>query len=252
MTHRSSDRIAASAPLRGEPTPATRSWPAHQARHRCRRARVVAQHATPRSNPRRRPPCGSASIVDATNGPATRPSPRSGTGRSTCARTCVKCPSTLQCALCSSPREPFDDEQSAVIGGTGITVGHDNLRIGDGPSTSHTPPRGSPYIKPTHLPPTSCLRGASSADAGATRRPSPPRPHRPPHSRRGALGGDGNVHDYWVYLPIREAATMYQLADLRDTAEHDWGYVMRSTGFHEFVVNTAPTGRLTLILASDD
>jgi hypothetical protein len=56
-----------------------------------------------------------------------------------------------------------------------------------------------------------------------------------------------------VYGPIREASSIYQLADLRDSAEHDWGYVVgNDTGFHEFVVIHRDTARLTLIVASDD
>src|ERR1700744_6013014 len=52
--------------------------------------------------------------------------------------------------------EPLDDQHSAMERGAGITVGQENLRTGDGPSTSHTPPGGSPHIKPTRPPPTSC------------------------------------------------------------------------------------------------
>jgi hypothetical protein len=63
---------------------------------------------------------------------------------------------------------------------------------------------------------------------------------------------DYPVLDEWVYGPIREATSIYQLADLRDTAEHDWGYVVGYTGFHEFVVINRDAGRLTLIVASDD
>jgi hypothetical protein len=63
---------------------------------------------------------------------------------------------------------------------------------------------------------------------------------------------DYPVLDKQVYGPIRDASSVYQLADLRETAEHDWGYVVGLTGFHEFVVINSHTGRLTLIVASDD
>src|SRR6185312_13081935 len=51
---------------------------------------------------------------------------------------------------------PAHHQQAAMKRRTGITVGHENLRTGDGPSTSHTPPGGSLHIKPTRLLPTSC------------------------------------------------------------------------------------------------
>jgi hypothetical protein len=55
-----------------------------------------------------------------------------------------------------------------------------------------------------------------------------------------------------VFGPIREATSIYQLADLRASAEHDWGYVVGLTGFHEFVVINRHTGTLRLIVATDD
>src|SRR3954452_12505045 len=60
--------------------------------------------------------------------------------------------------------KPLHDQQSALVGGAGITVGHENLRVGDGPSTSHTPLGGSPHFKPTRLSPTSCLSTSSRRD----------------------------------------------------------------------------------------
>jgi hypothetical protein len=55
-----------------------------------------------------------------------------------------------------------------------------------------------------------------------------------------------------VYPRIRQATCRYQLADLRDTAEHDWGYVVGSDGFHEFVLINRQTNDVALLVASDD
>jgi hypothetical protein len=55
-----------------------------------------------------------------------------------------------------------------------------------------------------------------------------------------------------VYPRIREASSLYQLPDLRDTAQHDWGYVVGSDGFHEFVLINRRTNNLALLVASDD
>jgi len=55
-----------------------------------------------------------------------------------------------------------------------------------------------------------------------------------------------------VYGPIRQSTSCYQLADLRATAEHDWGYVLGYTGFHEFALINRGAHRLTLMVASDD
>lgn len=58
--------------------------------------------------------------------------------------------------------------------------------------------------------------------------------------------------EQYVFPPIRTANNIYQLADLRATAEHDWGYVVGFSGFHEFVAINGDTGRVALIVASDD
>jgi hypothetical protein len=55
-----------------------------------------------------------------------------------------------------------------------------------------------------------------------------------------------------LYPRIRDATSRYQLADLRQTAEHDWGYVVGTTGFHEFVLIDRQAGILALAVASDD
>ncbi len=56
-----------------------------------------------------------------------------------------------------------------------------------------------------------------------------------------------------LYPRIRSATARYQLADLRETAEHDWGSSVGSgSGFHEFVLIDRPAGSLALVVASDD
>ncbi|MEE6175393.1 hypothetical protein [Mycobacterium sp. 050134] len=56
-----------------------------------------------------------------------------------------------------------------------------------------------------------------------------------------------------LYPRIRGATTRYQLADLRDTAEHDWGSSVGSdSGFHEFVLIDRRAGSVALVVASDD
>lgn len=55
-----------------------------------------------------------------------------------------------------------------------------------------------------------------------------------------------------VYPRIREANSRYQLPDMRDTAQHDWGYVVGSDGFHEFVLINRQTNNVALLVASDD
>lgn len=56
-----------------------------------------------------------------------------------------------------------------------------------------------------------------------------------------------------LYPRIRGATTRYQLADLRDTAEHDWGSSVGSdSGFHEFVLIDRRAGSAALVVASDD
>lgn len=63
---------------------------------------------------------------------------------------------------------------------------------------------------------------------------------------------DYPVMNAQVFGPLEEATSIYQLADLRATAEHDWGYVVCLSGFHEFVVINRHTTRLRLIVATDD
>jgi hypothetical protein len=55
-----------------------------------------------------------------------------------------------------------------------------------------------------------------------------------------------------VYPRIQEATSRYQLADMRDTAQHDWGYVVGSDGFHEFVLINRQANAMALLVASDD
>ncbi|CPR11886.1 hypothetical protein BN971_03179 [Mycobacterium bohemicum DSM 44277] len=56
-----------------------------------------------------------------------------------------------------------------------------------------------------------------------------------------------------LYPRIRNATSRYQLPDLRDTAEHDWGSSVGSvTGFFEFVLIDRSAGDVALVVASDD
>jgi hypothetical protein len=55
-----------------------------------------------------------------------------------------------------------------------------------------------------------------------------------------------------VYPRITGATSRYQLPDLRDTAQHDWGYVVGSDGFYEFVLINRHTKNVALLVASDD
>ena len=110
----------------------------------------------PRSGPRLRRGCGWAWCVVATNDHAGRLHLRRHAARSTSRHTFGKYPSPRRCEPSATIGEPLDDQPSAMESGAGITVGHENLRTGDGPSTSHTPPGGSPHIKPTRPLPTSC------------------------------------------------------------------------------------------------
>ncbi len=56
-----------------------------------------------------------------------------------------------------------------------------------------------------------------------------------------------------LYPRIRQATSRYQLPDLRDVAEHDWGSSVGSiTGFFEFVLIDRHAGRMALVVASDD
>ena len=56
-----------------------------------------------------------------------------------------------------------------------------------------------------------------------------------------------------VYPRIRGASVIYQLPDIREAAQHDWGGMIgQSTGFHEFVIIDRAAGELALLVASDD
>lgn len=56
-----------------------------------------------------------------------------------------------------------------------------------------------------------------------------------------------------LYSRIQEATSRYQLPDLRETAEHDWGSTVGSiTGFFEFVLINRRAGGVALVVASDD
>ena len=56
-----------------------------------------------------------------------------------------------------------------------------------------------------------------------------------------------------LYPRIRSATSRYQLPDLRDVAEHDWGSTVGSaTGFFEFVLIDRHAGSVALVVASDD
>lgn len=65
-------------------------------------------------------------------------------------------------------------------------------------------------------------------------------------------GDDRAAIEREVYPRIREATSRYQLPDMRDTAQHDWGYVVGSDGFHEFVLIDRHAGTAGLVVASDD
>ena len=58
--------------------------------------------------------------------------------------------------------------------------------------------------------------------------------------------------DREVYSRIAAATAIYELPNIRATAQHDWGEVAGSDGFHEFVVINRENGELALIVASDD
>jgi hypothetical protein len=45
---------------------------------------------------------------------------------------------------------------------------------------------------------------------------------------------------------------VYELADLAETEKHEWGWVVGSDGFVEFVVISSDRNTLTLFVASDD
>ena len=60
------------------------------------------------------------------------------------------------------------------------------------------------------------------------------------------ISGEGKV------FSVPDAADYNQLPDLRDTAQHDWGYVVGSDGFYEFVLINRHTKNVALLVASDD
>jgi hypothetical protein len=55
-----------------------------------------------------------------------------------------------------------------------------------------------------------------------------------------------------AYQRIREATNCYQLPDMRETAQHDWGYVVGSDGFYELVLINRHSSSVALLVASDD
>lgn len=55
-----------------------------------------------------------------------------------------------------------------------------------------------------------------------------------------------------LYPRVRNATSCYRLADLGEDAQHDWGWVLGKTGFHELVVVDRVAGSLALVVASDD
>lgn len=55
-----------------------------------------------------------------------------------------------------------------------------------------------------------------------------------------------------VYPRVANATSRYQLPDLRETALHDRGRIVRVDGFHEFVLIDRGIDAVTLIVASDD
>jgi len=55
-----------------------------------------------------------------------------------------------------------------------------------------------------------------------------------------------------VYARIDRATVIYQLPDIRATAQHEWGGIVGSDGFHELVIVDRAAGELALVVASDD
>jgi len=51
---------------------------------------------------------------------------------------------------------------------------------------------------------------------------------------------------------IHGNSSVYELPDLRATAEHDWGAVVGEDGFHEFAVIDSTRETVTLLVATDD
>jgi len=59
--------------------------------------------------------------------------------------------------------------------------------------------------------------------------------------------------EHELYPRIRSATSRYQLPDLRDVAQHDWGSSVGSlTGFFEFVLIDRRANSVSLVVASDD
>jgi hypothetical protein len=63
---------------------------------------------------------------------------------------------------------------------------------------------------------------------------------------------DREAMDREVYSRVAAATVIYQLPNIRATAQHDWGEVVGGDGFHEFVAINRATAELALIVASDD
>jgi hypothetical protein len=53
-------------------------------------------------------------------------------------------------------------------------------------------------------------------------------------------------------LPKLDGESILRLPDLRVSAEHEWGWVVGQTGFHEIVIIDRAAAMLTLLVASDD
>ncbi len=53
-------------------------------------------------------------------------------------------------------------------------------------------------------------------------------------------------------LALFDTGEVYELPDLRATSQHEWGWVVGLTGFHEYVVIDRRAAVLALIVASDD
>jgi hypothetical protein len=59
--------------------------------------------------------------------------------------------------------------------------------------------------------------------------------------------GDRAAMEREVYPRIQEATSRYQLPDITDTAQHDWGSSVGNTGFHEFVLIDRHIDRVALL-----
>ena len=53
-------------------------------------------------------------------------------------------------------------------------------------------------------------------------------------------------------FPFLAGEQIYRLEDLRETAQHEWGWVVGNAGFYEYVVIDRSNSRLSLLVASDD